>query len=212
MLEAYWHLHLQGFFIDSLAFFCCLRVDRWAAEWTSSANRDTYCKAPPIASVCQTSLGLGSSLRVSVSAVHQVSPSCSRVAFFPLPPGRLVNAYLHYLLTHSNPLYPPFSCSLGQCLKVRALLTFASALLHIPIWLESILQVGKHPPGQGLSQGAEIGWKSGLNKKNSVPVLCRTTFGVVNSYINEDEQAVSPTGNQKRENHSSRWEEEESMC
>lgn len=212
MLEAYWHLHLQGFFIDSGFFLlpACGQV---------GSRVDFQCQ--------QGHLLQGSTNRLCLPDLTWtgVQPTCIRECcsssfplvftcnFFSTSPWASCHCS-STLFTHTlkSPSIHFVSCFLGQCLKVRALLTFASALLHIPIWLESILQVGKRPPGQGLSQRAEIGWKSVLGQKCLVPVLCRATFGVVNSYINEDKQAVSPTGNQERENYRSRWEEEESMC
>lgn len=67
MLGAYWHLHQC---IDSSHFVCCVFVARWAAEQTSSANKDTYYRAPPLGSVYQISPGLAHSLPASVSSVY----------------------------------------------------------------------------------------------------------------------------------------------
>lgn len=107
MLQAYWHLHLQGFCGDSVTLFFCLCVDRWAAEWTSSANRDTYCRAPPIASVCQTSPGPGFSPPVSVSAAHQVFPPVFTWNFSSSSPSSILSLPIYIIYSHTQiPLNP----------------------------------------------------------------------------------------------------------
>lgn len=211
MLQAYWHLHLQGFCGDSVTLFSCLCVHRWAAEWTSSANRDTYCRAPPIASVCQTSPGPGFSPPVSVSAVHQVFPPVFTWNFSSSSPPASCRC-LYTLFTHTlkSPSIHKFSCSLGQCLKVRTHLTFAHSDL---MWINITGGEASPRPGSQPGSSSRLCWRSALAHSFSLLVLCRNSFGVVNKYINEDKQAVSPTGNQERETRRNRWvEEEESVC
>lgn len=94
MLGAYWHLHHC---IDFFHFVCGLLVARWAAESTSSASRDTYCRAPPQGSVCRISPGLAPSQPASVSACSLCSNYIltSLVVVFHYSFWHLVAAYPH---------------------------------------------------------------------------------------------------------------------
>lgn len=104
MLEAYWHLHLQGFCIDSLALFLlsvCGQV---------GSRVDFQCQ--------QGHLLQGSTNRLCLPDLTWtgVQPTCVRECcsssfssrvhvwlFPPFPSGSLSLPCLHYLLMHSNP-------------------------------------------------------------------------------------------------------------
>lgn len=113
---------------------------------------------------------------------------------------------LSTLFTHTlkSPSVHKFSCSLDQCLKVWTHLTFAHSDL---IWINITGGETFPRPGSQPGSSSRLYWRSALTHSFSVLVLCRNIFGVVNKYINEDKQAVSPTGNQERETHRNRWVE-----
>lgn len=112
-----WCRELIGIRISVLTLFTLCAASRWAAEWTSSANRDTYCRDPPPASACWISPGPGSSPHVSVSlsehslsrflhrspvSLCSCSPSCHLVIMYPhyrllRPPSSSVFASFQYL-------------------------------------------------------------------------------------------------------------------
>lgn len=79
-----------------------------------------------------------------------------RVVFSPLP-SRSSSLPISVIYSHSQiPSVHKFSCCLGQYFKEH-IWPFATGRSHILIWCESILQVGKLPPGQGLSRGTGPG-------------------------------------------------------
>lgn len=216
MLEAYWHLHLQGFCIDSMALFLlsvCGQV---------GSRVDFQCQ--------QGHLLQGSTNRLCLPDLTWtgVQPTCVRECcsssfssrvhmwLFPhFPSGSLtLPVYIIYSCTQIplNPQVFMFSWPVSY----GAHLTFATRLSHILIWSESISQVGgTSPPGQGLSRGTGPCLSvQEICSRSFIFSFCLVLFFLegVNKYINGDKQAVSPTGYQERENHRSRWEEEESVC
>lgn len=138
----------------------------------------------------------------------------SRVAFSTLPLGQLVTACLHYLLMHSN---PPQSTSFHVLLAsvLRSTSNLCNwAFTHSDLMWINITGGGNLPRARasaGEQALAFLCWESALGHSFSVSVLSCFLEGV-NKYINGYKQAVSPTGYQERENHRSRWEEEESVC
>lgn len=83
-----------GICISALTASLCLFASRWAAEWTSSANRDTYSRDPLQGCACWISPGLALSLPASVSPSFMYFSRSFSLVF-------LVSVYPHYCLLGS---------------------------------------------------------------------------------------------------------------
>lgn len=130
-------------------FVCCPFVARWAADSTSSANRDTYCRALPPGSVCQISPGPASSPPASVSACSSCSLAVSLYHFFShFVLWHLVTAYLHcWLLRHFLFFSSTLSLPLAWCLLPIQLVSFAQSWHKCwpPSRLQVMTQSTRHP-------------------------------------------------------------------